>query len=68
MKKTRIQVESIDKRDMYYRVKYRYVDMRVSNSPVYSSRTYDAIDELDAFVQFKRSMATVNYEVISDGL
>lgn len=68
MKIVKVKVKGIEKRDGYYKVRYCYADMKVGNMPVYASRSYGATDELDALVQFKRSMATVNYEVICDGL
>lgn len=63
--KAKIKVQGVEKRDGYYKIRYKYCDMRV-DFPSYSSRTYGATDELDALVQFRRTMANVNYEVITD--
>lgn len=68
MKKVRVRVERIEKRDGYYKVRYRYADMRVGNAPLYASRQYGVDTELGALIEFKRGMATVNYEVVCDGL
>lgn len=63
--KAKVKVEGVEKRDGYYRIKYRYADMRV-DFPLYASRQYGAIDELDALMQFVRTMTNVNYEVVTD--
>lgn len=66
MKKVRVKVVNVEKGDGYYRVRYCYSDLKVNNRPVYSLRTYDAMDELGAFLKFKRCMQEVNYEVITN--
>lgn len=68
MKKVRVKVERIDKRDTHYLIRYRYADMKVANVPLYGSRQYGATDELGALVKFKRCMQEVNYEVVCDGI
>lgn len=66
MKKMRVKVENIEKRDGHYLVRYRYADMRVANAPLYGSRSYGAVDELDALKRFTRQMQEVKYEVVTE--
>jgi hypothetical protein len=69
IKKIQVKVERIEKRDGYFNVRYRYADLRSMDNQIYrlyGAKQHGATDELDALVQFKRSMANVNYEVISD--
>lgn len=66
MKNVRVKVERIEQRDGYYLIRYKYADMRVANAPLYGSRSYGAVDELDALNKFKRCMQEVKYEVVTE--
>lgn len=65
MSKVQVKVERIEKRDGYYNVRYRYVDLRVGDIPLYGSRQHGAVDELDALNSFIKCMNQVNYEVVT---
>jgi hypothetical protein len=66
LKKVRVKVDRVEKRDGYYVVRYKYADMKVANAPLYGTRHHGAVDELDALNKFIKCMKEVNYEVLTE--
>jgi hypothetical protein len=64
--KVKVKVHSVEQGDGYYKVRYHYTDLRSNNPVLYGVKYPNAIDELDAFRQFKNLMDEVNYEVVTN--
>lgn len=64
IKKLRVKVDRVEKRDGYYNVRYRYADL--GGGRLYGTKLHGAVDELDAFNRFINFMNEVNYEVVTE--